>query len=193
MKFIKIIVIAIIICIGSSFTAKYYYTWASITALQGVSEANLYNACINSPFLQIKSAFPNSHSSLHILTKAQLIASVYIDETNATLSPKTSGQIVVKQDVTGATFSSYFPHSTSTGYGTAASACGSSYTNLSLFTTSNSEPIVTDIIYTDSALTLVFNGGGNFWQLQYGSTSYVLEINTLGVVLSVYGSACTPT
>lgn len=184
-----ILLLPAILIICSSF-GTYFFTWAGISATQTVTRANLYNACINSPYFQIKGTF--DHTSLQCVTKSQVDLYVYIDNSNTTYSAKATNQLVVKQDLTNPTFSTFFPHSHSTAYSTSGGACGSSYTNGAWFTSSNAAPIAGNIIYSDSGLTTPVNGGSQWFELQYATSTYVIQIDASGVVLSVYGGTCTP-
>lgn len=181
------------------FIANYSYTqvptsWASVGTLQTVSEHASNYAMVQSPYLQLKAPLPNGLSSPHMLTKAQLIASFYVDSTNTFLAAKTSNQIVVKQDITPFAFSSYYAHNLSIAFSSSSSACGATLSNLApIYTSVNTAPTVGTVFYTNNTLTTTFGGSNQWWMVTYSNGNYYdLQISGTGVVLTVATCATSP-
>lgn len=165
--------------------------WTSFSSNQLISEMDIKQAVINSPYLQLKSTLPNGYTSGHLLKKSQLISCFWVDSTVTTLAAKAQNQIISKQDVAAYTFSSFYAHNISPSNAGSA-GCPTSLSNLApVYTSSNATPITgTTVIYTNTGLTIPFNGTGLSFILTYnvaGSPySYVVIINSSGVVTSVY-------
>jgi hypothetical protein len=169
-------------------------SWAAIAANQEISEYASNWAMVQSPYLQLKAPLPNGLSSLHCLTKAQLIASFYVDVTNTTLAAKASNQIVAKRDITPLSFTSYYAHNLSNAQSSGASACGTTLSNVApVYTSVNTAPTIGTVFYTNSSLTTTFGGSNLWWLVTYSTGNYyVVQINGVGSVIATYACATPP-
>lgn len=183
--------ILIFVLVISNYSFGQPASWAALGTLQTVSEYTSNYAMFQSPYLQSKAPLPNGLTSLHNLTKAQLIAAFYVDVTNTYLAAKSSSQIVVKRDVTALAFTGYFSHNRSNAQTSGAGACGTTLANISpIYTSTNTAPTVGTIFYTNTALTTTFGGSNLWWLVTYSTGSYyVLQIDGTGNVIST--SACS--
>ena len=161
--------------------------WTSFSSNQNLSEKDMKQAILNSPFLQLKSTLPNGYLSLHLLKKSQLISCFWVDSTNTTLAAKAQNAIISKQDITPFTYATFYAHNISpSNAGTLG--CPTTLTNLApVYTANNSAPISgTTVVYTNSARTITFNGTNLNFILTYTTgISYVVVINTVGLITSV--------
>ena len=168
--------------------------WAGIASNQEVTENDMNYAMITSPYIQQKAATPNGLASLHCLTKAQLVASFYVDPANTTLAAKASNQLVTKADVTKLTTTGYFVHSHSVAQTTGAGACGTTLANTSpMYTSVNTAPTIGTTFYSNSTLTTTYGGSSQWWLVTYDTGAYyVVQISGVGVVLATYTCSSPP-
>lgn len=168
--------------------------WSGYSSNQLISENDINYAMITTPWLQLKAPLPNGLTSKHCLTKAQLLASFYVDATNTTLAAKSSSQIISKQDITAFTFSSYYPHNLSNAQSSGSAACGTTLSNVApVYTSVNTAPIVGTIFYTNTALTTTFGGSNLWWLVTYSNaTYYVVQINGVGSVTATFACGTPP-
>lgn len=161
-----------------------------MSALQTMTGHTFDYWSVNSPYLQIKGGLPYGRNNLRCLSKQDALAALWIDPANTYLAAKTNLQLVVERDITPISPSSSYAHNHSIGFGSGASACGATISNLgAMYTSANTAPNVGTTFYSNAALTTTYGGSNAWWLIQYSTGSYYCcQISGVGVVLAMYNS-----
>ncbi len=140
-----IVLICVIVC--SSFSSN-NFSWSGLSSNQTVSFANALDAVNTSVF----TAKTTITSSSKLMTKAEAATYLYIDETYASFAAKSSGQLIVKDDLVPAGYYVIWAHNVSGGpspWASSAIACTMRIqwigeADLGFYILSSHDPIVGD-------------------------------------------------
>lgn len=146
-------------------------SWTSLLNNQTVSFANAQDA-VNNGIFTAKNNLPGTSQ---LMSKNAVDYFLNITATS-TYNAKSSNQLVVKSDL-GAVTASY---TVLYWYGPSTNTCDNYSTEVNTYYQNNS----TGIVYTDLAMTNIFDGG-SYWYYGENATSY--KVNSSGEIIDSFG------